>query len=191
MINQEMSQQPLPSAWDPHSTRSSTMRDLQVSRYLQVSDTRVKYVGPGSDDRDAAAVRTNHPVPPDCAVFYFEVEIVNKGRDGFIGVGFSAGEVKLDRLPGRGAGAGRGGGRGGRSRGLEGRCLLCRSAKATWQASMHAYLCVHGEGWGGNGGREAASSHLVTPSVKAPCTPHAAANPNPAAPASFPLAYQS
>lgn len=41
--------------------------------------------GPGSDDRDAAAVRANHPVPSDCPVYYFEVEITSRGRDGFIG----------------------------------------------------------------------------------------------------------
>ena len=60
----------------------------------------MKYRGPGSDDRDAAAVRSDRSVPPECPVYYFEVEIVNRGRDGFIGVGFSVVDVKLDRLPG-------------------------------------------------------------------------------------------
>lgn len=69
-------------------------------RYLEVSGPRVRYKGPGSDDRDAAAVRTDHPVPVHCPLYYFEVEIANKGRDGFIGIGFSVEEVKLDRLPG-------------------------------------------------------------------------------------------
>ncbi|PRW56754.1 Ran-binding 10 [Chlorella sorokiniana] len=85
--------QPSPSAWDG-SIRSP------AQRYLAVDGTRVKYIGPGSDDRDAAAVRTNHPVPADCPLFYFEVEITSRGRDGFIGIGFSTGDVKLDRLPG-------------------------------------------------------------------------------------------
>ena len=82
-----------PSTWDVNS-RSPSMR------YLDISGLRVRYKGPGSDDRDAAAIRTNHPVPPSCPLYYFEVEIVNKGRDGFIGIGFSVSEVKLDRLPG-------------------------------------------------------------------------------------------
>jgi len=69
-------------------------------RYLEISGLDVRYRGPGSDDRDAAAVRTNHPVPSRCPIFYYEVEIVNKGRDGFIGVGFAVQDVKLDRLPG-------------------------------------------------------------------------------------------
>lgn len=46
---------------------------------------QVKYIGPGSDDRDAAAVRANHPIPADCPLYYFEVEITSRGRDGFIG----------------------------------------------------------------------------------------------------------
>ena len=33
-------------------------------------------------------------------MFYFEVEILNKGRDGYIGIGLSVKDVKLDRLPG-------------------------------------------------------------------------------------------
>ena len=70
--------QPHPSAWDA-SIRSP------AQRYLSVEGSRVRYVGPGSDDRDAAAVRANHPVPSDCPIFYFEVEITSRGRDGFIG----------------------------------------------------------------------------------------------------------
>lgn len=53
-----------PSAWD------STGRS-PAQRYLQVSGTRAKYIGPGADDRDAAALRANAPVPADCAIFYW------------------------------------------------------------------------------------------------------------------------
>lgn len=82
-----------PSAWDT-SVRAPS------HRYLNVSGLRVRYTGPGSDDRDAAAVRANHPVPVSEPVFYWEAEIVSKGRDGFIGIGFSTLDVKQDRLPG-------------------------------------------------------------------------------------------
>lgn len=41
--------------------------------------------GPGDDDKDAASVRTDHPVPFDVSLYYYEVQVVNKGRDGFVG----------------------------------------------------------------------------------------------------------
>jgi Ran-binding protein 9/10 len=88
-------QQPRPTQWDATGARSPALR------FLQISGTRVKYVGPGSDDRDAASVRTNVPVPSHSSLFYYEVEIVNRGRDGFIGIGFATQDVKLDRLPGK------------------------------------------------------------------------------------------
>ncbi|KDE02423.1 hypothetical protein MVLG_07019 [Microbotryum lychnidis-dioicae p1A1 Lamole] len=51
-------------------------------------------------DRDAAAVRTNRPIPPQTAVYYFEVIILDKGAQGYIGIGFSHRNVSLSRLPG-------------------------------------------------------------------------------------------
>ena len=83
----------MPSCWD-------TLGRGPSMRYLDISGLRVRYKGPGSDDRDAAAIRADQPVPTSCPLYYFEIEIVNKGRDGFIGIGFSVSEVKLDRLPG-------------------------------------------------------------------------------------------
>lgn len=82
-----------PNHWDT-SSRGPSMR------YLEVSGNRVRYKGPGSDDRDAAAVRADHAVPLSCPLYYFEIEIVNRGRDGFIGIGFAVADVKIDRLPG-------------------------------------------------------------------------------------------
>jgi hypothetical protein len=35
-------------------------------------------------DRDAAAVRTDHPIPPGCGMYYYEVEILNKGIRGYV-----------------------------------------------------------------------------------------------------------
>ena len=43
----------------------------------------VRYAGPSSTgDREAAAARTDHPIPPACGIFYYEVEIVSKGQKG-------------------------------------------------------------------------------------------------------------
>lgn len=51
-------------------------------------------------DRDSAAARANHPIPPACGIYYYEVEILQKGSKGHISIGFSSPEVRLTRLPG-------------------------------------------------------------------------------------------
>ncbi|KAL7747857.1 hypothetical protein RI367_006792 [Sorochytrium milnesiophthora] len=56
--------------------------------------------GAGRNDSDAGAVRANHPIPTQCGIYYFEIDIISKGRDGYIAVGFSAHGVPLNRLPG-------------------------------------------------------------------------------------------
>lgn len=53
-----------------------------------------------NNDKDAAAVKTDHPIPVLCGVYYYEVHILSKGVHGYIGVGFSAPSVHLGRLPG-------------------------------------------------------------------------------------------
>lgn len=61
---------------------------------------RVHYVGGGKTDSDAAAIRANNPMPTQLGVYYYEVTIVSKGRDGYIGIGFCGKDVSLQRLPG-------------------------------------------------------------------------------------------
>jgi Ran-binding protein 9/10 len=60
----------------------------------------IKYVGPGRNDSDAAAIRSNIPVPPQVGIYYFEVKVVNRGRDGFIAVGYAIKSASLGRLTG-------------------------------------------------------------------------------------------
>ncbi|CAG5958439.1 unnamed protein product, partial [Menidia menidia] len=38
--------------------------------------------GHGKNHKDAASVRATHPIPAACGIYYFEVKIVSKGRDG-------------------------------------------------------------------------------------------------------------
>ena len=38
--------------------------------------------GTAKNHKDAASVRTTHPIPASCGVYYFEVKVVSKGRDG-------------------------------------------------------------------------------------------------------------
>ena len=41
-------------------------------------------VGVGKTHKDAASVRATHPIPASCGVYYFEVRIISKGRDGYV-----------------------------------------------------------------------------------------------------------
>ncbi|KAK0078037.1 hypothetical protein PV325_003124, partial [Microctonus aethiopoides] len=54
----------------------------------------------GKTHKDAASVRTTHSIPAACGLYYFEVKIVSKGRDGYMGIGLSAHGVNVNRLPG-------------------------------------------------------------------------------------------
>ena len=60
----------------------------------------VMYVGPGRSDSDAAAIRSNIPVPPQIGIYYFEVKVSSKGREGYIAVGFAIKSASLGRLTG-------------------------------------------------------------------------------------------
>lgn len=58
------------------------------------------YKGVGKTHKDAASVRATHPIPAACGIYYFEVKIISKGRDGYMGIGLSAQGVNTNRLPG-------------------------------------------------------------------------------------------
>ncbi|KAJ8272923.1 hypothetical protein GJAV_G00095020 [Gymnothorax javanicus] len=83
---------PLPRSWSP--------KDKFSYIGLSQSNLRVHYKGHGKTPKDAASVRATHPIPAACGVYYFEVKIVSKGRDGYMGIGLSAQGVNMNRLPG-------------------------------------------------------------------------------------------
>ncbi|KAH8101615.1 SPRY-domain-containing protein [Cristinia sonorae] len=59
------------------------------------------FIGPSCiGEKDSAAARANHPIPPACGIYYYEVEILHKGSKGHISLGFSSPDVRLSRLPG-------------------------------------------------------------------------------------------
>ncbi|PKC72276.1 SPRY-domain-containing protein [Rhizophagus irregularis] len=82
----------LPTAWN--------VDDKCTHLSVDPDKLRVNYIGSGKNDIDAAAIRANHPMPPQCGLFYFEVDVISKGKDGFIGIGFCSKIVPLNRLPG-------------------------------------------------------------------------------------------
>ncbi|KFD56492.1 hypothetical protein M514_02596 [Trichuris suis] len=82
----------IPSQWNP--------KDKHMFMKLSHGNCRVQYKGPGKSHKDAAAVRADFSVPVACGLFYFEVTIISKGRDGYIGIGLSEEGSCLNRLPG-------------------------------------------------------------------------------------------
>ncbi|KAJ3332208.1 Ran-binding protein 9 [Blyttiomyces sp. JEL0837] len=75
-------------------------KDNHSMLHLSEKNLRVAYAGPGSDDIHAASIRANHPIPPQCGIYYFEVTVISKGRDGWMGIGLCEKDVDLNRLPG-------------------------------------------------------------------------------------------
>lgn len=57
--------------------------------------------GPGKTEQDAALARSNYPMRHQCGVFYFEMKVISKGNDGYIGIGFCRQINELERLPGK------------------------------------------------------------------------------------------
>ncbi|TDL28944.1 SPRY-domain-containing protein [Rickenella mellea] len=83
----------LPTRWSE--------QDRHASITVSVDGRELHFHGPtNTGDKEAAAARTNHPIPPACGIFYYEVEILNKGQKGYISIGFSIAGVRLNRLPG-------------------------------------------------------------------------------------------
>jgi Ran-binding protein 9/10 len=102
----------LPTKWND--------RDKLTGLEVLTDGTEIRFGSGGlskASHDEAAAVRADHPMPRQCGVYYFEVSVVSKGREGFvllracklqlmltrhrlIGIGFSSSKVPLNRLPG-------------------------------------------------------------------------------------------
>ncbi|KAI9497796.1 hypothetical protein BDB00DRAFT_784331 [Zychaea mexicana] len=57
-------------------------------------------IGPGKSETHAASVRANFPMRRQCGIYYYEMHVISKGDDGYIGFGFCGEDNELDRLPG-------------------------------------------------------------------------------------------
>ncbi|CAO1318165.1 unnamed protein product [Diamesa hyperborea] len=86
--------EPLPLNWSSSSTEKNN------SIGLSNNNLRVHYKGVGQSHNDAASVRTSCHIPASCGLYYFEVKIISKGRDGYMGIGLTAQNFKMNRLPG-------------------------------------------------------------------------------------------
>ncbi|KAL8570489.1 Ran-binding protein 10 [Nucella lapillus] len=85
---------PLPRSWSP--------KDKYNFIGLSTNNLRVHYKGVGKshNHKDAASVRATHPIPAACGIYYFEVHVISKGRDGYMGIGLSTQGVNMNKLPG-------------------------------------------------------------------------------------------
>ncbi|KAI9805794.1 MAG: hypothetical protein M1825_000408 [Sarcosagium campestre] len=85
---------PLPSKWN----ESDKFGGIDI----QQGGLNVRFVGPEKSHEhiEAATVRADNPMPPQCGIYYYEVMVVSKGKEGTIGIGFSSANVSLNRLPG-------------------------------------------------------------------------------------------
>lgn len=89
-VNEE--ETPLPRCW--------SAKDKFNYLGLSQNNLKVHYKGVGKNHKDAASVRATHPIPSSCGIYYFEVKIISKGRDGYMGIGLAAQGVNQNRLPG-------------------------------------------------------------------------------------------
>jgi Ran-binding protein 9/10 len=68
---------PLPSRWNDNDKFSGLD--------LMNGGLELKYNGvPKPNDSEAAAVRADHPMPRECGIYYYEVTVVSKSKDGYV-----------------------------------------------------------------------------------------------------------
>ncbi|RIB07246.1 concanavalin A-like lectin/glucanase domain-containing protein [Gigaspora rosea] len=67
---------------------------------LRVCCQSKTHEGLGESNEDVGAIRANYPIPPQCKLFYFEVEIIDEGKNKAIGIGFCEKTVNLNGMPG-------------------------------------------------------------------------------------------
>ena len=84
---------PLPSRWN----EDDKMNGLEI---LSSEGLEVRFSGVTKTPDEAASIRADHPMPKECGLYYFEVTILSRGKDGMIGIGFSGKKANLNRLPG-------------------------------------------------------------------------------------------
>lgn len=83
----------LPLAW---STKDK-------ANYITLSENNLKVHYKANNrqgQKTAASVRATHSVPESCLLYYYEIRIINKGREGYMGIGLAAQSVNMQRLPG-------------------------------------------------------------------------------------------
>ena len=94
---------PPPSAEDDSGHQLPTRwseEDKMTGLEIQGKGMEVRFGGVTKTQDEAATIRTDHPMPRECGIYYYEVTILSRGKDGLIGIGFSTKRAALNRLPG-------------------------------------------------------------------------------------------
>jgi hypothetical protein len=65
---------PLPSKWN----ESDKFPGLEITS----DGLEVKFTGMAKASDEAAAVRADHPMPRACGIYYYEVTILSRGKEG-------------------------------------------------------------------------------------------------------------
>ncbi|KAF1985679.1 SPRY-domain-containing protein [Aulographum hederae CBS 113979] len=86
---------PLPSRWN----ESDKFQGLDVLGE-NGCEVRLQGLPKGSQSDDSATIRADHPIPRQVGLYYYEVEVVSKAKEGMVGIGFIGQKVALNRLPG-------------------------------------------------------------------------------------------
>ena len=69
---------PLPTKWNNHD-KNSILEVLSDGQEVKFTATRAKTNG--ERDHEAYAIRSDHPMPSQCGIYYFEVTIISRKRE--------------------------------------------------------------------------------------------------------------
>ncbi|KAK5096312.1 hypothetical protein LTS08_007568 [Lithohypha guttulata] len=90
---------PLEDDTIPLPTRLSST-DKHQGLDLLGEGLEVRYNGPTGKDLEAASIRSDHPISPQCGIYYYEINVRQKSKDCAVAIGFSTSDFSLERLPG-------------------------------------------------------------------------------------------
>lgn len=82
----------LPSRWSED--------DKWVGLEVVGDGSEVRFSGVCKTTDEAASIRTDLPMPQEFGLYYYEVTILSRCKEGLIGIGFSGRKTALNRLPG-------------------------------------------------------------------------------------------
>ncbi|KAJ8610916.1 hypothetical protein MRB53_038304 [Persea americana] len=89
-----------PTATDASGFLPSRLSEMDRYAGLELLNDglEVKAATSYSKPDDAASIRTDRPIPRECGLYYYEVTIKGKCKDGLVGIGLAGPKTELNRL---------------------------------------------------------------------------------------------